>query len=136
MRGENLVILVGNVGKQPEQKFTPKGTAVTTFSLATNEYMKNNKDGHTEWHNIVAWRQLAEIVANFVDKGDQVFVKGKIRTRSWEKDGKKFYRTEIIADEVKVFSTKGKKKDDDYTNTDGYKKPEDNSELGDDDIPF
>lgn len=98
----NKVILVGNVGKDPEVRYLEKGVAVAKFPLATSETYKG-KDGEkvttTEWHNIVLWRGLAETVEKFVKKGSQLYIEGKIRTRSYDdKDGNKRYVTEIVAD--------------------------------------
>ena len=95
----NKVILVGNVGQDPELKYTPSGAAVTNFSVATNEVWKDN-DGNqqerTEWHRIVLWRKLAEVAGEWLKKGKKVYIEGKLQTRSWEdKDGVKRYTTEI-----------------------------------------
>ncbi|HEY5673956.1 MAG TPA: single-stranded DNA-binding protein [Malonomonas sp.] len=100
----NKVILVGNLGKDPELRYTPSGAAVATFSLATSERYKD-KDGNrqekTEWHNIVVWRQLAEICGKYLHKGKQVYIEGKIQTRSYDdRDGNKKYITEIVADQM------------------------------------
>ena len=98
----NKVILVGNVGKDPEIRYTPSGIPVGKFSLATNERFKD-KNGEfqerTEWHNIVAWQRLAEIVGEYVSKGSKLCVEGKIQTSSWEdrQSGERKYRTEIVA---------------------------------------
>ena len=103
MKSLNKVQLIGNVGKDPELKYTPSGVAVASFSMATTEKWKDN-DGNpqekTEWHNLVAWRKLAEIVGEYVKKGKPLYVEGKIQTRSYEKDGVKRYSTEIVADEI------------------------------------
>jgi single-strand DNA-binding protein len=101
----NKVILVGNLGKDPELRYTPSGAAVATFSLATSERYKD-KSGEwvdkTEWHNIVAWRNLAEICGKFLHKGKQVYIEGKIQTRSYDdRDGNKRYMTEIVAQRVR-----------------------------------
>lgn len=106
----NKVILVGNLGKDPELRYTPSGTAVATFSLATTERYKD-RDGQrqekTEWHNIVAWRQLAEICGKFLHKGKQVYIEGKIQTRSYDdRDGNKRYITEIVADQMQMLGSK------------------------------
>jgi single-strand DNA-binding protein len=98
----NKVILVGNVGQDPEVKYTPSGTPVGKFSLATNERFKDKKGEfheRTEWHNIVAWQRLAEIVGEYVAKGSKLYVEGKIQTSSWEdrQSGERKYRTEIVA---------------------------------------
>jgi len=102
----NKVILVGNLGKDPELRYTPAGVAVATFSLATSERFKG-RDGQqqerTEWHNIVAWRGLAEICGKYLHKGRQVYIEGKIQTRSYDdRDGNKRYITEIVADNMQM----------------------------------
>lgn len=107
----NKVILVGNLGKDPELRYTPSGDAVATFTLATSEKFKG-RDGQmqekTEWHNIVAWRQLAEICGKFLHKGKQVYLEGKIQTRSYDdRDGNKRYITEIVADQMQMLGSKG-----------------------------
>jgi len=107
----NKVILVGNLGKDPELRYTPAGVAVATFSLATSDRYKD-KNGEmqekTEWHNIVAWRQLAEICGKFLHKGKQVYIEGKIQTRSYDdRDGNKRYMTEIVADQMQMLGRAG-----------------------------
>lgn len=109
----NKVILVGNAGKDPEVRYMDNGIAKASFPLATNEvYKKNNeKVTQTEWHNVVMWRNLAEIAEKFVRKGTLLYIEGKIRTRQWEdKDGNKRYTTEIVADNLQLL---GKKSDED-----------------------
>ncbi len=106
----NKVILVGRLGKDPELRYTPQGTAVATFSLATDERYKD-RDGNpqqkTEWHNIVAWRQLAEICGKFLHKGKQIYIEGKIQTRSYDdRDGNKRYMTEIVADQMQMLGSR------------------------------
>jgi single-strand DNA-binding protein len=103
-RGVNKVILVGNLGRDPEMKYTAGGTALCKFSLATSEVF-NDKEGkqqeRTEWHNVVAWGKLAEICGQYLSKGRQVYVEGGLRTRSWDdQNGNKRYTTEINAREV------------------------------------
>lgn len=110
-RSLNKVTLIGNVGKEPELRYTPNGTAVANFSIATSERFKG-QDGEwkeqTEWHNIVAWRKLAEIVGEYVKKGSKLYVEGKIKTRSWDgQDGKKNYRTEIFVDNMIMLDGRG-----------------------------
>ncbi len=106
----NKVILVGNLGKDPELRYTPSGTAVATFSLATTERYKDrdgNRQEKTEWHNIVAWRQLAEICGKFLHKGKQVYIEGKIQNRSYDdRDGNKRYITEIVADQMQMLGSR------------------------------
>lgn len=107
----NKVILVGNLGKDPELRYTASGTAVVNFSLATTERYKDrdgNNQEKTEWHNIVAWRQLAEICGKYLSKGRQVYIEGKIQTRSYEdRDGNKRYITEIVADQMQMLGGRG-----------------------------
>jgi single-strand DNA-binding protein len=107
----NKVILVGNLGKDPELRYTSSGTAVATFSLATSERYKD-KSGEqqekTEWHNIVTWRNLAEICGKYLHKGKQVYIEGRIQTRSYDdRDGNKRYMTEIVADQMQMLGNKG-----------------------------
>ena len=107
----NKVMLVGNLGKDPEVRYLENGTAVANFSLATSESYKDKTSGErktvTEWHNIVVWRGLAEVAEKYLKKGSMVFVKGKIRTRSWDdKDGNKRYTTEIVADNFRMLDKK------------------------------
>lgn len=101
-RGVNKVILVGNVGGDPESRVLPNGNTVTNLTLATSESWKDKQSGQqqerTEWHRIVFFGKLAEITAEFVRKGSQIYVEGSLRTREWEKDGVKRYTTEIVVD--------------------------------------
>lgn len=107
----NKCILVGNLGKDPELRYTGSGTAVCNFSLATTENYKDrdgNKQEKTEWHNIVIWRQLAEIAGKYLTKGKQVYLEGKIQTRSYDdRDGNKRYITEIVVDEMQMLGRVG-----------------------------
>lgn len=104
MAGINKVIIIGNLGSDPEVRYTPDGTAVANFSVATSEEWIDKNSGEkkkrTEWHRIVAWRRLGEICGEYLTKGRQVYVEGKLQTRSWEKDGITRYSTEIIANDV------------------------------------
>lgn len=106
----NKVILVGNVGNDPEVKYLEGGTPVAKFSLATSESYKNkagDRVSSTEWLNIIAWRGLAEVIEKYVTKGKQLYVEGKITTRSWEdKDGVKRYTTEIVANTIQMLGRK------------------------------
>ena len=108
----NKVILVGNVGKDPEVHYIEDGLAVARFPLATSERGYQTRDGRqvperTEWHNIVVWRKLAEVVEKYVRKGTQLYLEGKIRTNSYEdKDGIKRYRTEIVVDVLQLLGTR------------------------------
>mgnify|MGYP001820068335 CR=1 FL=1 len=104
MAGINKAIIVGNLGRDPEVRYTPDGTAVANFSIATSESWTDKASGEkreaTEWHNIVVWRRLAEICGEYLSKGRQVYVEGKLQTRSWEQDGVTRYKTEIVASTV------------------------------------
>lgn len=106
----NKVILVGNLGQDPELRYTPNGAAVTTLSVATNEVWKDNdgnKQERTEWHRVVLWRRLAEIAGEYLKKGSKVYIEGRLQTRSWEdKEGVKKYITEIIADALTMLDSK------------------------------
>ena len=110
MAGVNKVILVGNLGKDPEVKYLDNGVAVANFSLATTENYKNKegeKVSQTEWHNIVLWRGLAEVAEKYLKKGANVYIEGKIKTRKWEdKDGNTRYNTEILADNMTMLGSK------------------------------
>ena len=111
-RGVNKVILVGNLGKDPEVKFTPQGTPVAKFTVATGERYKD-KDGNwqdrTEWHNVVAWQRTAEVVGEYCKKGSQVFIEGRIKTDSWDdkETGQKKYRTEIVVENLVLLGGRG-----------------------------
>jgi len=107
-RGVNKVILIGNVGKDPEVKHLENGTTLAKFSLATTEVYKkdNEKQSTTEWHNIVAFRNTGDIVKNYVKKGDALYIEGKIQTRSWEdKDGNRKYITEIVCNNLQMLGS-------------------------------
>ncbi len=102
MAAVNKVILVGNLGRDPELRRTQSGSAVTNFSIATTEKFKDKngqQQDQTEWHNIVAWEKPAEILAQYLKKGSSVYIEGKLRTRSWEDNGTKKYRTEVLVRE-------------------------------------
>lgn len=104
MSGVNKVILIGNLGADPEVRHLQNGASVANFRIATSETYKDKTTGEkreqTEWHNIVAWRGLAEITEKYLRKGSKVYVEGKLRTRKWEKDGIDRYTTEIQVDEM------------------------------------
>ena len=111
-KGVNKVILVGNLGKDPELKYTPSGTPVAKFSLATGDRFKD-KDGQwqdrTEWHNITAWARTAEIAGEYLKKGNRVYIEGSIRTHSWDdkQSGQKKYMTEIVVNDLVLLDRKG-----------------------------
>lgn len=106
MSGVNKVILIGNLGADPEIRHLQNGVSVANFNLATSETFKDKTTGEkreqTEWHRVVAWRGLAEITEKYLKKGSKVYVEGKLRTRKWEKDGIDRYTTEIQADEMNL----------------------------------
>jgi single-strand DNA-binding protein len=108
MAGVNKVILIGHLGKDPEVRHLENGTSVANFTLATSESYKDkagNRIDQTEWHNIVVWRGLADVAEKFLKKGSQIYLEGKIRTRSWEdQTGNKRYTTEIVADTFNMLS--------------------------------
>lgn len=112
MAGVNKVILVGNIGQKPELKYTSSGVPFCNFSVATNERWGRDESGqtkeHTEWHRVSAWRKLAEICAQYLDKGKQVYIEGRLRTRSWTTpEGEKRYTTEIQVDEMVMLGGRG-----------------------------
>lgn len=148
----NKVILLGNVGKEPEFKVTPSGVPVATFSLATSDRTKDKSgewQDRTEWHNVVAFQRTAEVVRDYVKKGSKLYVEGKIQTRSWDDQasGQKRYRTEILVNDISLLSGR-----DDSGSGGGYSRssssssydqrpssPDDlahSTEITDDDIPF
>ncbi len=117
MSGVNKVILLGNLGKDPEVRHLDNGRAVANFSIATNEIYKNKQGDrvtNTEWHNVVLWTPLAEIAEKYMKKGDQVYIEGKITTRSWDdQDGNKRYTTEVVGRELTLLSGNNSEKSSD-----------------------
>lgn len=147
-RGLNKAMLIGNLGRDPEMRHTASGSAVCTFSMATNEsWVKDGeRQERTEWHNIVTWDKLAEICERYLSKGSKVYIEGRIQTRSWDDKttGQKKYMTEIVADQMMMLDSPGGGRagvagpreqehpsDDDYT-TDTLP----DSDDYDDDLPF
>ena len=110
MAGVNKVIIVGNLGKDPEVRHLENGATVANFPVATSETYKDRNTGEkreqTEWHNIVLWRGLAEVAEKYLHKGDQVYIEGKLRTRSWEKDGITRYTTEVVGDNMTMLGSR------------------------------
>lgn len=111
-RGINKVILVGNLGKDPEAKFMPNGNAVTNITIATSESWKDKQTGQqqerTEWHRVVFFNRLAEIASEYLKKGSKVYVEGSLRTRKWQgQDGQDRYTTEIVASEMQMLDSRG-----------------------------
>jgi single-strand DNA-binding protein len=138
----NKVILVGNLGRDPEIRYTPSGTAVANFSIATSERWKDKNSGEmqerTEWHRIVAWGRLGEICGEYLNKGKQVYIEGRLQTRSWEKDGVTRYTTEVVAAEMKMLGGRGGDgpRSQQSSGTPEYDGPPLPDSGYDDDIPF
>ena len=139
MAGVNKVILVGNLGKDPEVRYLDSGVAVANFSLATTENYKNKqgeKVSQTEWHNIVLWRGLAEVAEKWLKKGSSVYIEGKIRTNKWEdKEGKTRYNTEILVDNMTMLGNKTNSDDSDKNNSKSISEKKSVND-GNDDLPF
>lgn len=144
MSGVNKVILVGRLGKDPEVRNLESGATVANFTMATSESYKDRVTGEkkeiTEWHNIVLWRGLAEIAQRFLHKGDLVYIEGKLRTRSWEKEGVTRYTTEVVGDNMTMLSTRSSGPSQDMSPSPSQEKsqevlnaPVDNNT---DDLPF
>ena len=112
-RGINKVILIGNLGRDPEMRYTPNGVAVANITLATSESWKDKQSGEnverTEWHRVVFYQRLAEIVGEYLRKGSKVYVEGRLQTRKWQDktSGQDRYSTEIIADNMQMLDSKG-----------------------------
>ena len=144
MAGMNKAILIGNLGKDPEIRYTPSGTAVANFSIATSESWTDKESGdkreRTEWHRIVAWGKLAEICGEYLHKGKQVYVEGRIQTRDWEdNDGVKRYTTEIIINQMLMLGTRSddgprQQRSQSRPPQDDYERPPQGENF--DDIPF
>jgi single-strand DNA-binding protein len=149
-RGVNKVILIGNIGADPEVRYTPTGSAVTNITLATTESWKDKQSGdiqdRTEWHRVVFFNRLAEIVGEYLRKGSKIYVEGSLRTRKWQdKTGVERYTTEIVATEMHMLDSKGtgggSYKEMDQSMPASANKPMDAApamaaEAFDDDIPF
>lgn len=143
MASVNKVILMGNLGRDPEVRYMPNGDPVCNFSLATTDIWKDkngNKQERTEWHNIILYRGLAKIAGEHLKKGRPIYIEGRLQTRKWEKDGVTRYTTEIIADELKMLGTKpsGHSNDDQVGAPPPDSTPSSNTNFNDfeDDIPF
>ena len=138
MASVNKVILVGNLGKDPEVRYTPSGVAVANFSIATTEQWKG-KDGEkqerTEWHRIVAWQRLGEVCGEYLHKGSQVYIEGKLQTKAWEdRDGNKRYTTEVIANTMQMLGIAGR--DIRAEGKEEHPSAEEPVSVPEDDIPF
>ena len=135
----NKVILVGKLGADPEVRYTSGGSAVATFSIATNERWNDKNTGErqerTEWHRIVAWGRLGEICGEYLSKGKQVYIEGKLRTRSWEdREGNKRYTTEILAQNMQMLGSAAERVPPEREL--GGPEPQSGGAMPDDDIPF
>ena len=150
----NKVILIGNLGKDPEVRYLENGVAVCNFSIATGETYKDKNSGekvtHTEWHNIVLWRGLAEVAEKYLKKGAKIYIEGKLRTRSWrDQEGQTKYTTEILGDNMTMLGKAGESNTENPAPSDssqpsearkrvensldkGFSKPD----SGNDDLPF
>ena len=147
-RGINKVILVGNLGKDPEVRYMPNGNAVANITLATSESWKDKQTGETqektEWHRVVMFRRLGEIAGEYLKKGSQVYIEGKLQTRKWQDNaGNDRYTTEIVADEMQMLGSRGGGGSAGFSSSDSpaARKPapavaEAGNEAFDDDIPF
>lgn len=148
MAGVNKAIVVGHLGQDPEIRYMSDGTAVANFSVATSETWKDKQTGEkkerTEWHRIVAWRGLGELCGKYLSKGRQVYVEGRLQTRSWEKDGVTRYTTEIVASDVQFLGSRddsgGRARpagqtSNNYASDRGYPEPP-MPDRQEDDIPF
>jgi single-strand DNA-binding protein len=121
-RGVNKVILVGNLGQEPDVRYMPSGSAVTNISVATNESWKDKETGEqvdrTEWHRVAMFNRLAEIAGEYLHKGSQVYIEGRIRTRKWQdKEGQDRFTTEIVADQMQMLGGRGGGDQDSYDQT-------------------
>lgn len=110
-KGVNKVILIGNLGRDPETRYMPSGGAVTNVTIATSDSWKDKNSGQvqerTEWHKVVFFNKLAEIAGQYLKKGSKVYIEGALRTRQYEKDGQKHYATEIVADQMQMLDSRG-----------------------------
>jgi len=143
--GINKVILVGNLGQDPEVKYTAGGAAVTTLSLATSESWKDKDTGQdqekTEWHRVVLWRRLAEIAGEYLKKGSKVYIEGQLQTRKWEQDGQTRYTTEVVGRDMQFLDSRGNTSSESSStyedvNQDMGSQNLPDSGITDDDIPF
>lgn len=142
MSSVNKVIIIGNLGKDPETKHLESGVAVSSFSVATSESYKDKNSGErvttTEWHNITLWRGLAEVAEKYLKKGAKVYIEGKLKTRKWQdKEGNDRYTTEIVGDQMTMLGNKGDNQqtsDASAANTPGG--PIEPLTEGEDDLPF
>lgn len=118
MSGVNKVILIGNLGGDPEMRAMPNGSHVTNLSIATSRSWKDKESGEqrdrAEWHRIVFFNKLAEIANQYLKKGSKVYVEGELRTQEWERDGQKHFKTEVVASEMQMLDSKQQKNEEDF----------------------
>jgi single-strand DNA-binding protein len=126
----NRVVLIGRLGKDPEFRYTPSGTALAKFTLATDRRKRNGEEQPPDWHRITAWSKLAETCGQYLTKGKQVMIEGRIEYGSYEKDGVKHYTTDIIADNMEMVGSKG------YSDPRVPGEPSRPAGIDEDDIPF
>ena len=139
MAGVNKVILIGRLGRDPEIRYTPSGAAVANFSIATSDEWTDRESGQkqerTEWHRIVAWRRLGEICGEYLHKGSQIYIEGRLQTRAWEdREGNKRYTTEVVAQNMQMLGPAGK--EGRAESLDERYPVEEPVDIPDDDIPF
>jgi len=152
-RGVNKVILVGNLGRDPEIKYTASGAAIANITVATSESWNDKQSGEkvekTEWHRVVAFQRLAEIMGEYLKKGSQVYIEGKLQTRKWQdQNGQDRYSTEVVASDMQMLGSRGGEGGGSQPNTGGFRsnqKPQQQQQAApaasgggfdDDDIPF
>jgi single-strand DNA-binding protein len=150
-RGVNKVILVGNLGKDPDMKYTASGAAIANITVATSESWNDKQTGEkqekTEWHRVVFFRRLAEIAGEYLRKGSQVYIEGKLQTRKWQdQNGQDRYTTEIVANEMQMLGSRGGEASPRPQGDGGFRtnpsttqapaRPEPDNDFADDDIPF
>jgi single-strand DNA-binding protein len=140
MASLNKVMLIGNLGKDPEVRYTASGQAVAGFSLATSEKFKGKSgdwEERTEWHNITLWGKLAEIAGEYLSKGKTVYIEGRLQTRKWQdKSGNDRYTTEIVGDRMQMLSAKGERRSEAPSSAPSAGGGYDEPPFQDDDIPF
>ena len=151
-RGVNKVILVGNLGKDPEIKYTASGAAIANLTIATSDSWNDKQTGEkvekTEWHRVVAFQRLAEIMGEYLRKGSQVYIEGKLQTRKWQdQNGQDRWTTEIVANEMQMLGSRGGEGDNRQQGGGGFRanppqqqaapaQPKSDNDFADDDIPF
>ena len=142
--GVNKVTLIGNLGSDPELKYTPSGVPVTNFNLATSESWADKSTGErqerTEWHRLVLWRKLAEIAGQYLKKGSKIYVEGKLQTRSWDdQNGQKRYTTEVVVNDMQMLDSRGDSAGGGWSGDPGPTAVEDSGppqQIEEDDLPF